>query len=115
GLAGIAIAPDSGEGEAFQQFQSYIKGLRERGVILAVCSKNDRNTAELPFREHPDMILRLEDISCFCANWERKDKNIIDIAKALNIGLDALVFVDDNPAEREIVRQNLPQVAILNL
>jgi FkbH-like protein len=115
GIGGIQIGADSGAGEGYLRFQTYIKSLKDRGVILAVCSKNDLETAKQPFREHPEMILRLEDISYFVANWERKDVNIEHIAKTLNIGLESLVFVDDNPAEREIVRQNLPQIATLEL
>jgi FkbH-like protein len=77
-----------------------------------VVSKNELANALLPFQKHPDMVLRESDISCFVANWEPKDGNIRHVAKQLNIGLDALVFFDDNPAERERVRSALPQVAV---
>src|SRR5262249_34476262 len=83
-----------------------------RGVILAICSKNNEQTAREVFEKHPDMILRLEDISCFIANWTDKATNLRSIAKQLNIGLDSLVFVDDNPAERSIIRQMVPEVAV---
>jgi FkbH-like protein len=83
-----------------------------RGVILAVCSKNNEQTAREVFEKHPDMILRLNDISCFVANWTDKATNLRSIAQQLNIGLDSLVFVDDNPAERSIIRQMVPEVAV---
>ena len=115
GVANIAIGNDSGPGEAFLRFQSYLKKLKNRGVILAVCSKNNEATAQEPFLRRMDMLLKLEDFSCFIANWEPKSENLIKIAQRLNLGLDSLVFVDDNPAEREIVRQSLPQVAVIDL
>jgi len=83
-----------------------------RGVILAVCSKNNEQTAREVFEKHPEMILRLDDFSCFVANWTDKATNLRSIAQQLNVGLDSLVFVDDNPAERSIVRQMVPEVAV---
>jgi FkbH-like protein len=115
GLAGINIGQGDAIGEAFVAFQRYAKALAERGVILAVCSKNEDANAREPFEKHSDMVLRLEDISCFVANWEDKAANMRRIAQELNIGLDALVFVDDNPAERAIVRQLVPEVAVPEL
>ena len=115
GLEGINISPNDVIGEAFLHFQSYVKKLKSRGVILAVCSKNEKNIALQPFQEHPDMVLRLDDISCFIANWQDKARNIREIAEELNIGLDGLVFFDDNPAEREIVKQYLPEVAVVDV
>jgi FkbH-like protein len=115
GVSGIHIGEDSSGGEGFRRFQTAIKALKNRGVLLAVCSKNDLETAQEPFTKRSEMVLKLEDFSYFCANWQPKDQNLIDIAAALNIGLDSLVFVDDNPAEREIVRRSLQQVAILDL
>jgi len=82
---------------------------------LAVCSKNDEHNARAPFREHPDMVLREEDIAVFQANWEDKASNLEAIARTLEIGTEALVFLDDNPAEREQVRQELPEVAVPEL
>jgi FkbH-like protein len=111
GLAGINLGQGDAIGEAFVAFQRYAKTLAQRGVILAVCSKNEDVNAREPFEKHPEMVLKLEDISCFVANWEDKAANLRRIAQELNIGLDALVFVDDNPAERALVRQLLPQVA----
>ncbi len=104
-----------GDGEAFVAFQAYLHALKERGIILAVCSKNEEATAKEVFERHPDMRLGLADISAFHANWNNKVDNLREIAAALNIGIDSLVFVDDNPAEREMVRQFLPMVAVPEL
>jgi FkbH-like protein len=114
GLNGIKLGMGA-EGEAFVAFQQYVKQLGERGVILAVCSKNEEANAKEPFEKHPDMRLRLEDIAVFKANWENKADNIRGIAKALNIGTDALLFVDDNPTERALVRKYLPEVEVPEL
>ena len=102
GLDGIRLG-GSAEGEAFVAFQRYVKALRDRGVILAVSSKNNEADAMLPFQKHPEMILKLDDITVFLANWAPKSENLRAIAKSLNIGIDSLVFVDDNPVERELV------------
>lgn len=115
GMAGITLGQGSALGEAHVSVQAYAHGLSKRGVILAVCSKNDDATAREPFEHHPDMVLRLPDIACFVANWTDKATNLRTIAAQLNIGLDALVFVDDNPAERAIVRRELPMVAVPEL
>jgi FkbH-like protein len=112
GLAGINLGQGDAVGEAYVAFQRYAKAMCERGVILAVCSKNEDANAREPFEKHPEMVLRLDDISCFVANWDDKAGNIRRIAKELNIGLDSLVFVDDNPAERAIVRRFVPEVAV---
>lgn len=112
GLGGIQLGAGVPAGEAFVAFQRYVKALKDRGVLLAVASKNHHENAVLPFREHPDMVLKESDISCFVANWEPKDGNIAAIARQLNIGTDALVFFDDNPAERELVRTRLPEVTV---
>jgi FkbH-like protein len=112
GIGGIRVGQGDPEGEAFLSFQRYVKALQTRGVILAVCSKNNEQTAREVFEKHPDMILRLDDISCFVANWTDKATNLRSIAQQLNIGLDSLVFVDDNPAERSIIRQMVPEVAV---
>ena len=115
GLEGIVLGQGSAAGEAFVAFQRYAQALSQRGIILAVCSKNDDNNARLPFEAHPDMILRPADIACFVANWDDKPANLRRIAERLNIGIDAIVFVDDNPFERHLVRRELPQVAVPEL
>ncbi|MBE9076500.1 HAD family hydrolase [Romeria aff. gracilis LEGE 07310] len=112
GLEGIVLGQGSGVGEAYQSFQAYVKLLKERGIILAVCSKNNEETALEPFFHHPEMLLRRDDISIFVSNWEDKATNIRRIAADLNIGLDSLVFFDDNPVERGIVRKYEPAVAV---
>ena len=114
GLANLKLGSDA-NGEAFVDFQRYILGLQEKGVVLAVCSKNNEKDAREPFEKHPEMLIRLEHIACFMANWDPKPENLRKIAKALNLGLDSLVFVDDNPAERSIVRRLLPEVDVLDL
>jgi len=114
GVAGIALGHGE-EGEAYVALHRYVKALKERGIILAVCSKNEHETAASVFREHPDCVLRLEDFAVFSANWRNKADNIRDIAATLNIGLDSLVFVDDNPMERDLVRQHLPEVEVIDL
>ncbi|UVA79288.1 HAD-IIIC family phosphatase [Pandoraea commovens] len=112
GLAGIVLGQGNGEGEAFAAFQRYARDLTRRGVILAVCSKNDEANALQPFTSHPEMVLKREDIACFVANWQDKASNLRSIASQLNIGLDALVFADDNPFERNLVRRELPMVKV---
>ena len=112
GLEGLVLGQGSALGEAFVAFQDYARELSRRGVILAVCSKNDEANALEPFEKHPEMLLRRGDIASFVANWSDKAANIRAIAQELNIGLDALVFVDDNPFERGLVRQELPMVAV---
>jgi FkbH-like protein len=115
GLEGIELGDTSPRGEAFKAFQKYIASLKQRGVLLAVCSKNDLDKAREPFEKHPEMVLRLDDIVSFKANWEPKSENIRAMAPELNLGLDSFVFVDDNPAEIEIVRQFAPQVTTILL
>ena len=112
GLDGIVLGEGSAAGEAHLALQRYAKQLKERGVILAVCSKNDAKIAEAAFRDHPEMVLRRADIAVFQANWDDKAQNLKAIAAKLNIGFDSLVFVDDNPIERARVRQSLPMVAV---
>ena len=113
GLEGIVLGQGSAEGEAYVAFQEYARALTARGVILAVCSKNDEaNALSRRSTSIPEMVLQRGDIACFVANWQDKATNIRAIAQQLNIGLDALVFVDDNPFERALVRQELPMVAV---
>jgi FkbH-like protein len=115
GVDGIALGQGSAKGEAFLAIQQIALELRQRGIILAVCSKNDDDVARIPFRDHPDMPLKEEHIAAFVANWGDKASNLRAIASALNIGLDSLVFLDDNPVERAQVRRELPMVAVPEL
>lgn len=115
GLEGLELGPETPEGEAFTAFQQYVAALNRRGVVLAVCSKNSEKMARLPFREHSGMVLDESQIACFVANFEDKASNLVTIAKELNLGLDALVLADDSPVERAWVREQLPQVLVLEL
>lgn len=115
GVAGIVIGQGTPRGEAHLALQQVAKGLRERGIFLAIASKNDDPNARAPFREHNEMVLSERDISVFQANWTDKAANLKAIAATLNIGVDALVFVDDNPAERELIKRELPLVRVLEL
>jgi len=106
---------DIGIGKAFTDLQYYAKKLKERGIILCVCSKNEENIAKEPFEKHPDMVLKLNDIAVFVANWENKADNIRYIQGILEIGFDSMVFLDDNPFERNLVRTQLPEVCVPEL
>ena len=107
----IVIGRETARGEAFTAFQEYCLRLKARGVLLAVCSKNDDEVARRGF-SHPDMVLQLGDFVAFRANWEPKSENLRAMARELNLGLDSFVFVDDNPAERHLVSAQLPMVAV---
>jgi FkbH-like protein len=115
GVEGIRLGPGSPEGEAFRDFALYVKALKDRGVILAVCSKNDLALASEVFERHPSMPLRLEDFAAFYCNWDDKPSNLRRLAKELNVDLSSMVLVDDNAAERELVRQELPEVVAIEL
>ena len=114
GVDNLKLGHETAQGEAYSAFQAYCKGLKERGVLLAVCSKNERETARSGFH-HRDSVLALEDFASFQANWNPKPESIEAIARDLNIGLDSLVFADDNPAERAIVSAQLPMVMVPEL
>jgi len=114
GVQNLILGKDHPVGETFLDFQRYVKNLQRRGVILAVCSKNDPENAKEGF-SHPDSVLKLEDFSAFKANWDPKPENICAIAAELNIGLDSIVFVDDNAAERDFVAEQLTEVAVPNV
>jgi FkbH-like protein len=115
GLEGIVLGQGNAVGEAYVEFQRWVLEQARRGVILAICSKNDEANALLPFERHPEMVLSRSDFALLVANWDDKATNLRMIAQRLNIGLDSLVFVDDNPFERNIVRGELPQVAVPEL
>lgn len=114
GIGGIEIG-ELGRGHAFTNLQRWLKQLKECGIILAVCSKNNEDTAKEPFEKHEEMVLRLSDISIFVANWNDKASNIQMIQKSLNIGMDSIVFLDDNPFERNLVRQMIPEIEVPEL
>lgn len=115
GLEGIELGHGLGIGKAFTEFQMWIKKLKQRGIIICVASKNNEDTAKEPFEKHPDMILKLDDIAVFQANWETKVDNIRTIQGILNIGFDSMVFLDDNPFERNMVRENIPGITVPEL
>src|SRR3990170_2971012 len=115
GLDGIRLGPDTPEGEAYQSYCRYIKGLGQRGVILGICSKNEFSIASEVFEKHPHMPLKLDDFAIVYCNWNDKASNLIEISKELNIDISTLVFVDDNPAECELVRQSLPEVFTIQM
>jgi FkbH-like protein len=115
GLEGIKVAQGDARGEAHLAVQRLALDLRQRGIVLAVSSKNTDEVARTPFQQHPEMLLKLEHIAVFQANWNDKATNIKAIAEELSLGVDAMVFLDDNPAERGLVRQLLPEVAVPEL
>jgi FkbH-like protein len=114
GPLGIALG-ETPEGEAYRHFQHHIQGLRRRGVVLAICSKNNPEDGLAPFTQNPQMLLKATDFAHAEIGWEPKSAGLRRIAKALNLGLDSFVFFDDNPAEREEVRQALPEVAVVEV
>lgn len=115
GWENIQVGHGLGIGKAFTEFQQWVRKLKERGIIIAVCSKNDEDKAKEPFEKNPEMVLKLDDIAVFIANWGNKADNIRTIRSVLNIGFDSMVFLDDNPFERNMVRTNLPQVTVPEL
>lgn len=114
GLGAIEIG-ELGRGHAFTDLQRWLKQLKDRGILLAVCSKNNEDTAKEPFISHEEMVLRLDDISIFVANWNDKASNIRFIQKSLNIGMDSLVFLDDNAFERNLVKTMIPEITVPEL
>ena len=115
GLEGIQLGHGLGIGKAFTEFQMWVKKLKQRGIIICVASKNNEDTAKEPFEKHPDMVLKLDDIAVFQANWETKVDNIRTIQQILNIGFDSMVFLDDNPFERNMVRENIKGITVPEL
>lgn len=115
GLEGIQLGHGLGIGKAFTEFQMWVKKLKQRGIIICVASKNNEETAKEPFEKHPDMVLKLDDIAVFQANWDTKVDNIRTIQQILNIGFDSMVFLDDNPFERNMVRENIPAITVPEL
>lgn len=115
GWENIQIGHGLGIGKTFTEFQEWVKKLKNRGIIVCVCSKNDEDKAKEPFEKNPEMVLKLDDISVFIANWENKADNIRTIQSILNIGFDSMVFLDDNPFERNMVRENVLGVTVPEL
>lgn len=115
GMEGIQLGHGLGIGKAFTEFQMWVKKLKQRGIIICVASKNNEETAKEPFEKHPDMVLKLDDIAVFQANWETKVDNIRTIQSILNIGFDSMVFLDDNPFERNMVRENIKGITVPEL
>jgi FkbH-like protein len=111
GIEGVEIG-ELADGSSRALFQHYVKSLKERGILLAVCSKNDEADALRVFREHPEMVLRESDVSVFVANWDDKARNVRRIQERLHIGFDSMVFVDDTPFERALVREMVPGVTV---
>lgn len=107
----IKIGNDTAAGEAHWELQAYLRQLRDRGILLTVSSKNDFQNAREGFN-HPHTVLKFEDFAAFQVNWEPKSENIKTIANQVNIGIDSLVFLDDNPSERELVKQQVPEVTV---
>ncbi len=114
GMGGIEIG-EYGKGHVFTNLQRWIKQLKDCGIILAVCSKNEADIAREPFEKHEEMILRLSDISIFVANWNDKASNIKMIQESLNIGMDSMAFLDDNPVERNLVKEKCPDIEVPEL
>ncbi len=115
GIHGVKVGHGDGESEAFYDFQCRIRALKDRGILLGVCSKNNLSDVEEMFAARGDMPLQLKDFSALEVSWDMKNEGLSRIADKLNIGLDSLVFIDDNPAECELISQMLPQVEILLL
>lgn len=115
GWENIQVGHGLGIGKAFSEFQQWVKKLKKRGIIIAVCSKNDEKKAKEPFEKNPEMVLKLDDIAVFVANWENKADNIRTIQSILNISFDSMVFLDDNPFERSMVRENVAGVTVPEL
>jgi FkbH-like protein len=111
GPSGIVLSED-GVGRCYRDFQRALKAIKRTGVLLAICSKNNREDLDEVFERNAMMILGPGDFACIRANWEPKPQNIVDIAETLNLNVDSLVFIDDNPVERDLVRTALPDVVV---
>jgi FkbH-like protein len=112
GLGGIKLGPPSAKGERYQDFQRYLKRLSDRGILLAVVSKNNPQDAAEVFERHESAALRMSDFVAFEANWDPKPESLVKISRTLGLGLDSFVFLDDNPTERAAVRAQLPEILI---
>ncbi len=114
GLEGLALGGDF-PGNAFRDFQLLLKSLVQRGIGLAIASKNDRHVALDILDRHPEMVLRREDFADEEIHWEAKTDSVVRLAKRMHLSLSSVMFLDDNPVEREAVRRNLPEVVVPEL
>ena len=114
GFNGIKLGPEA-PGNAFMEFQRILLSLHQRGIILAINSKNNFEDAIKVIREHPYMILKEEHFATMCINWNDKVSNMKQIVKEINIGTDSLVFIDDDPVNREFVKSLFPEILVINL
>lgn len=112
GIDGIELGIETPEGMMYADFQEYLKNIRDRGILLNICSKNESAAAELGL-SHPSSILKTADVTMTKCNWERKSVNIMDMSRRLNLNTDSFVFIDDNPAEQEEVKINIPNITVL--
>lgn len=115
GLDGLQLGPGTPEGEAYHYFCTYLRSLKAKGVLLAVASKNDFDIAMEVFDLHPHMPLKRSDFAAIECNWEDKPSSLRRIATKLNLDISSLVFADDNAAECDFVRRELPEVTVVNL
>ena len=115
GINGIKIGSETAIGESYLDFQKYLKNLKNLGIILSINSKNDFKNVKEVLENHPSMLLKEDDFSSIRANWNLKSKNIIEIAKEINVGEDSIVFLDDNPTERELVETQVDGVSVPNI
>ncbi|MEC0183484.1 HAD-IIIC family phosphatase [Paenibacillus peoriae] len=115
GIDNIKLGGIDPVGESFKLFQQELHRLSSRGIILAICSKNSESVALEMIEQHPDMILRRKDFSSIRINWNDKAANVVEIVKELNLGLQSVVFLDDNPSERDRIKQALPEIYVPDL
>ena len=114
GVEGLSIGNETSKGQIYMEFQQYLKRIQKGGILLNIISKNEEENAKAGLN-HPGMVLKPEDFISIKANWEPKSQNLLNMAAELSLGVDSFVFVDDNPAEREIIRQQVPGVGIPEL
>lgn len=112
GLEGIELGIETPEGMMYSEFQEYLKNVRDRGILLNICSKNEAGAAELGF-SHPSSVLKMTDVTIVKCNWDRKSENVRNMSDQLNLNIDSFVFIDDNPAEQEEVKSNIPEITVL--
>lgn len=112
GIEGIELGIETPEGMMYSEFQEYLKNIKDRGILLNICSKNEAHAAELGL-SHPSSKLKIEDVTITKCNWERKSVNIMEMSRQLNLNTDSFVFIDDNPAEQEEVKRNIPNITVL--